>query len=182
MLHHQELATGKYDAYRDSKGGHVARQDDGCMRACMMMMPSVTGVIGSNKLMVKTFVAFDDIDLFVIGLLRMDHPLQPSVDDNRLWDGESFESLIAVMFHAFMRAYWQENLTSLPSLLFTELHHEQTREIRQHESRTTNALHTVMSKTAAGISSAAATIRSAAYRPVPQANNLDDFGIPTDKW
>lgn len=36
-----------------------------------------------------------------------------------------------------------------------------------------------MSKTAAGISSAAATIRSAAYRPVPQANNLDDFGIPT---
>jgi len=64
-------------------------------------------------------------------------------------------------------------------ILLLELNHEQTREIRQHESRTTSALQTVMSRTAAGFSSAAATIRSATYRPVPQNNNLDDFGIPT---
>ena len=35
-----------------------------------------------------------------------------------------------------------------------------------------------MSRTAAGLTSAAATIRSAAYRPVPQSN-LDEFGIPS---
>lgn len=89
---------------RDSKGGtwHVKMMGDGCM-----MRASRDGVIGSNKLMVKTFVAFDDIDLFVIGLLRMDHPLQPSVDDNRLWDGERFRC-DCMVFHVFMRAYWQE--------------------------------------------------------------------------
>ena len=65
------------------------------------------------------------------------------------------------------------------SLVILELNHEHTREIRQHESRTTSAFQAVMSRTAAGLSSAAATLRSAAYRPVPQNNNLDDFGIPT---
>jgi hypothetical protein len=66
--------------------------------------------------------------------------------------------------------------------LYTELNHAHSREIRQHESRNGGAyFQTVISKTAAGFSSAAATIRSAAYRPVSQnnSNNLDDFGIPT---
>lgn len=69
-------------------------------------------------------------------------------------------------------------LTHVSFPTYTELNHAQSREIRQHESRTNSALHTVMSRTAAGLTSAAATIRSAAYRPVAQ-NNLDEFGIPS---
>lgn len=97
----------------------------------------------------------------------MDHPLQPTVDEDTLWNGACFCNAAA------------KEILLYSSLFILELNHEHTREIRQHESRTTSALQAVMSRTAAGISSAAATLRSAAYRPVPQNNTLDDFGIPT---
>lgn len=80
------------------------------------------------------------------------------------------------LFYAFLSL-----LTALTPYIMLELNHAQNREIRQHESRTTSALHHVMTRTAAGFSSAMESVRNAAYRPVPTqntSNTLDDFGIP----
>jgi hypothetical protein len=63
----------------------------------------------------------------------------------------------------------------------TELSNQQSREIQQHHSRSNSArqsLHAVISRTTAGLSFAAGTVKQACYRPVPrQDNTLDDFGI-----